>query len=164
MIIRKKTKTVKIGSVKVGGGHPISIQSMAKTDTGDVLSTVRQIKALEKAGCEIIRVAVKNAAAAGALAKIKAKISIPLVADIHFNYRLALKALDSGLDGLRLNPGNIYRQDEVRQIAKVAKKRKVPIRVGVNSGSLPSYAKASPYAKASGDRSEGRHPIYRERK
>ena len=136
MIKRRKTKTVKIGSAKIGAGYPVSIQSMTKTDTADVAATVRQIKALERAGCEIIRVALNNTSALSALEKIKAKINIPLVADIHFNYRLALEAVARGVDCLRLNPGNIYRRAEVRQIAQAAGKRKIPIRVGVNSGSL----------------------------
>jgi len=136
MIKRRKTKTVAIGRVKIGANNPISIQSMTKTDTKDVLSTTRQIKALERAGCEIVRVAVKDMDAAGALRKIKAKTNISLVADIHFNYKLALEAINSGVDGLRLNPGNIYSASEIAEIAKLAKKRKIPIRIGVNSGSL----------------------------
>jgi len=138
MIKRRKTKIVKIGSAKIGAGYPVSIQSMTKTDTADVAATVRQIKALERAGCEIIRVALKNRSALSALEKIKAKINIPLVADIHFNYRLALEAAARGVDCLRLNPGNIYRREEVGQIAQAAGRRKIPIRVGVNSGSLRS--------------------------
>jgi len=141
MIKRRKTKTVRIGSAKIGAGYPVSIQSMTKTDTADVSATVRQIKALERAGCEIIRVAVKDTGALAALEKIKAKINIPLAADIHFNYRLALEAAARGVDCLRLNPGNIYRREEVRQIAQAAGKRKIPIRVGVNSGSLRSQVK-----------------------
>ena len=133
---RRKTKTVKIGPVGVGSKFPISIQSMAKTDTGDAGATIRQIKALEKEGCEIIRVAVKNSDSITSLTKIKRGINIPLVADIHFNYRLGLEAIAAGIDALRLNPGNIYRKEEVTQIAKAAKRKKIPIRVGVNSGSL----------------------------
>ena len=133
---RRKTKTVKLGSVKIGQRHPVSIQSMVKTNTEDVSATVKQIKALEAAGCEIVRLAVKNINQASVLDRIKRKITIPLVADIHFNYQLALKAIERGVDGLRLNPGNVYRRDEVKQIARAAKKRKVPIRVGVNSGSV----------------------------
>lgn len=141
MIKRRRTKTVKIGSAKIGAGYPVSIQSMTKTDTADAAATVRQIKALERAGCEIIRVALKNKSALAALEKIKAKINIPLAADIHFNYRLALEAVARGVDCLRLNPGNIYRREEVRQIAQAAGKRKISIRVGVNSGSLRSQVK-----------------------
>lgn len=136
MIKRRRAATVRIGSVNIGSGYPVSIQSMTKTDTQDVGVTVRQIKALDAAGCEIIRVAVKNEDCVLALDRIKAKIDIPLVADVHFNYRLALQAIARGVDGLRLNPGNIYRREEVGQIAKAAKKKKIPIRVGVNSGSL----------------------------
>ncbi|MCQ9208433.1 MAG: flavodoxin-dependent (E)-4-hydroxy-3-methylbut-2-enyl-diphosphate synthase [Omnitrophica bacterium] len=135
-IKRRKTKTINIGAVKVGLGHPVSIQSMTKTDTEDPQATLKQIKALEQAGCEIIRVAVKNTNSALALGKIRPRINIPLMADIHFNYRLALEAVARGVDGLRLNPGNIYRREEVRAIALACKKRKIPIRVGVNSGSL----------------------------
>ena len=135
---RRKTKTVKIGSAKIGAGYPVSIQSMTKTDTACIAGTVRQIKALEREGCEIVRVAVKNGSCAQALDKIKKRIDIPLVADIHFNYRLGLEAIASGVDGLRLNPGNIYRREEVKQIAQAARKRKIPIRIGVNSGSLRS--------------------------
>ena len=133
---KRLTPLVKIGGVKIGGKNPVSIQSMTKTDTSDVGATVKQIKALEKADCEIIRVAVKDMGDAAALDKIKAKINLPLVADIHFNYRLALEAIKRRVDGLRLNPGNIYNREEVKQIARAAKKRKIPIRVGVNSGSL----------------------------
>ena len=136
MIKRRKTKSVKIGSVKVGGTNPVSIQSMAKTATDEVAKTVRQIKALEKAGCDIVRVALKNRSDVSLLSKIRAKIGIPLVADIHFNYRLALEAIECGVDAVRLNPGNIYRREEVKAVAAAARKRKIPIRVGVNSGSL----------------------------
>jgi (E)-4-hydroxy-3-methylbut-2-enyl-diphosphate synthase len=136
VIRRRKTRQVRIGNVKVGGGAPVSVQSMAKTDTADIPATVRQIKALEKAGCEIIRVAVKDMTSAQALDKIKARINIPLVADIHFHFRLALEAIARGVDGLRLNPGNIYRCQELKKVARAAGKRKIPIRVGVNSGSL----------------------------
>ena len=135
-MLRRRTKTVKIGALKIGGANPISIQSMVKTDTADVARTLRQIRSLERAGCEIVRVAVKNINQASVLDRIKGKIAIPLVADIHFHYRLALEAIERGVDGLRLNPGNIYRREEVKQIAQACKKRKIPIRVGVNSGSL----------------------------
>ncbi|MFH1045821.1 MAG: flavodoxin-dependent (E)-4-hydroxy-3-methylbut-2-enyl-diphosphate synthase [Candidatus Omnitrophota bacterium] len=141
MIKRRITKVIRVGEVKIGGLSAISIQSMAKTDTACVADTVEQIQRLERAGCEIVRVAVKNSAAAKVLDKIKARIKIPLVADIHFDYRLALIALERGVDKIRLNPGNIYRPGEVKQIALSAKKRKVPIRVGVNSGSLPGELK-----------------------
>ncbi|MGB2981373.1 MAG: flavodoxin-dependent (E)-4-hydroxy-3-methylbut-2-enyl-diphosphate synthase [Candidatus Zixiibacteriota bacterium] len=137
MIKRKKTKKVWVGEVPVGGGAPVSVQSMTKTDTRDVSSTIRQIRKLEKAGCEIIRVAVPDMKAVSGLPKIKKAIKIPLVADIHFDYRLALKAIDAGVDKLRINPGNIGEKWKIREIVKAAKERKTPIRVGVNAGSLP---------------------------
>ncbi len=148
---KKKTRKVWVGKVAIGGGAPILVQSMTKTDTRDVASTVRQIKKLERAGCEIIRVAVPDMEAANVLAQIKQKIRIPLVADIHFDYRLALKAIDSGVDKLRINPGNIGAKWKVKEIVKVASERKIPIRIGVNAGSLPrdilkKHKKASPQA------------------
>ncbi len=137
MIKRRKTKTVAIGPIKIGSGYPVSIQSMTKTDTADSAATIRQIKTLGQAGCDIVRVAVKHITAVRALKKIKARVNIPLVADIHFDYRLALEAIACGIDGLRLNPGNIYRRQEVKEIAQAARRARIPIRVGVNSGSLP---------------------------
>ncbi|HEX7401722.1 MAG TPA: flavodoxin-dependent (E)-4-hydroxy-3-methylbut-2-enyl-diphosphate synthase [candidate division Zixibacteria bacterium] len=137
MIKRKKTRKVWVGNVPMGGGAPISVQSMTKTDTRDVTATVKQIKRLEDAGCEIIRVAVPDMDAALALPKIKKKIKIPLVADVHFDYKLALKAIEAGVDKLRINPGNIGAEWKVKEIVKAAKMRKIPIRVGVNAGSLP---------------------------
>jgi (E)-4-hydroxy-3-methylbut-2-enyl-diphosphate synthase len=134
---RRISKPIKIGNVTVGGGAPIVVQSMTKTNTADVMSTVAQIKELEDCGCEIVRVAVPDTEAAKALKDIKKAISIPLIADIHFDHRLALMALESGCDGLRLNPGNISDPEKVKEIARAAKERKVPIRVGVNAGSLP---------------------------
>ncbi len=132
----KKTKAVQIGPFTIGGGHPVRIQSMCTTPTHDVEATVAQIKALEEAGCEIIRVACPKEEDARALGAIKKRINIPLVADIHFNYRLALIALDQGIDKLRLNPGNIGSRDRIEKVVKRAKERKVPIRIGVNGGSL----------------------------
>lgn len=126
-----------MGSIAIGGGAPISVQSMTKTDTRDVSATVRQIKRLQRAGCEIIRVAVPDKEAVSVLPKIKKRITIPLVADIHFDYRLALNALDAGVDKLRINPGNIGADWKVREVVKAAKEKKTPIRVGVNAGSLP---------------------------
>ena len=120
----------------MGGGHPVAIQSMTTTNTRDVRATVAQIKRLERAGCEIVRVAVPDREAAVALKAIRSKISLPLVADIHFDHRLALLALDAGVDKLRINPGNIGTLDNVRKVVKAAKARKVPIRIGVNAGSL----------------------------
>jgi (E)-4-hydroxy-3-methylbut-2-enyl-diphosphate synthase len=137
MNTRRISKAIRIGSVTVGGGAPVVVQSMTKTDTRDVKATVRQIKQLEEIGCEIIRVAVPDAEAARALVDIKKKIKIPLVADIHFDFRLALMALEAGVDGLRLNPGNIGEPDKVKKVALAAKDRGVPIRIGLNAGSLP---------------------------
>ena len=134
---RRVTKPVYVGGVKVGGDAPITVQSMTKTDTRDVQATVAQIHELEEAGCEIIRSAVPDMEAALALGDIKRQIHIPLVADIHFHYQLALEALRQGVDCLRLNPGNIRDADRVRQVVAEAKAREVPIRIGVNFGSLP---------------------------
>ena len=134
---RRITKALNVGDVKIGGDAPITVQSMTKTDTRDVKATVDQIKGLEEAGCEIIRCAVPDMEAAQALADIKKQINIPLVADIHFHYQLALESLKSGVDCLRLNPGNIRDRDKVEQVVREAKAREVPIRIGVNFGSLP---------------------------
>jgi len=134
---RRISKPVQIGSVIVGGGAPIVVQSMTKTDTRDVMSTVTQIKALEDYGCELVRMAVPDAEAAQAIQAIKKDISLPIIADIHFDYRLAIMALEAGADGLRLNPGNIGEPEKVQTIALAAKERSVPIRIGVNAGSLP---------------------------
>jgi (E)-4-hydroxy-3-methylbut-2-enyl-diphosphate synthase len=148
---RRKTRKVWVGNVAIGGSAPISVQSMTKTDTRDISSTIRQIKKLEKAGCEIIRVAVPDTESVNALPRIKKNINIPLVADIHFDYRLALKAIEFGVDKLRINPGNIGARWKVEQIVKAASERKIPIRIGVNAGSVPrdllaKYKKASPEA------------------
>jgi len=136
MIQRKKTRQITIGNVKIGGDAPVSVQSMTKTDTRDVRKTVRQIRRLQKAGCEIIRVAVVDQEAARAIQEIKKKLHIPLIADIHFHHRLAIEALKAGADGLRLNPGNIGGKDRLKPIVLEAKGRGVPIRIGVNAGSL----------------------------
>jgi len=136
MITRDKTRVVHIGGVPVGGGHPIVIQSMTDTDTRDVNATVKQINALADAGCEIVRVAVPDVEAAEAIKKIKRLISVPLVADIHFDYQLAIAAVENGADKLRINPGNIGGENRVRQVAEAAKAAGIPIRVGVNGGSL----------------------------
>jgi len=133
---RRKTRPVWVGKVQVGGSAPVAVQSMTNTDTRDVAATVTQVKKLTAAGCEIVRVAVPDVRAAEALAEIKKQISIPLVADIHFDYRLALKALEAGVDGLRVNPGNIGGEEKVAVVVEAAKKRKVPVRIGVNAGSL----------------------------
>jgi (E)-4-hydroxy-3-methylbut-2-enyl-diphosphate synthase len=136
MIPRRKSRQISVGSVKIGGGAPVSVQSMTKTDTRDVRKTVAQIRQLETAGCEIVRVAVVDEEAARAIAKIKKGIRIPLIADIHFNDRLALESMESGADGLRINPGNIGGKDKLKAIVLEAKDRSIPIRIGVNSGSL----------------------------
>ena len=135
MIKRKKTRLVRVGGVKVGGGAPVSIQSMAKVETSDVSAAVSQIKLLENAGCDIIRVAVKTVKDADAVRSIKRKVSIPIVCDIHFDHRLALKCIDNGADKIRLNPGNIGKANDIKQVVMAAKRRKIPIRIGVNSGS-----------------------------
>lgn len=134
--MRIETKTVSIGKRLIGGNHPILIQSMTNTKTEDVSATVEQILALEKVGCDIVRCAVPNQEAALALKKIKEQISIPLVADIHFDARLAVLAMENGADKIRINPGNIGSKQKVKSVVDVAKERKIPIRVGVNSGSL----------------------------
>ena len=134
---RRVTKPIYVGDVKVGGDAPISVQSMTKTDTRDVAATVRQIREVEDAGGEIIRCAVPDMQAAKALAAIKKQINIPLIADIHFHYQLALESLKSGVDCLRLNPGNIRDREKVEAVVLEAKARQVPIRIGVNFGSLP---------------------------
>ena len=133
---RRLSKPIWVGDVKVGGDAPVSVQSMTKTDTRDAQATVRQIRELEEAGCEIIRCAVPDMEAAQALAEIKKQISIPLVADIHFHYQLALEAVKS-VDCLRLNPGNIRDPERVKEVVRAAKERRIPIRIGVNFGSLP---------------------------
>lgn len=138
-MLRENTKKVRIGDVEIGGGNPVAIQSMTNTKTEDVDTTVAQILALEKAGCEIIRCAVPTMEAAEALSKIKEKIHIPLVADIHFDYRLAIAAIEHGADKIRINPGNIGSADRVRAVVDKAKERQIPIRVGVNSGSLEKH-------------------------
>ncbi|HOW87796.1 MAG TPA: flavodoxin-dependent (E)-4-hydroxy-3-methylbut-2-enyl-diphosphate synthase [Candidatus Omnitrophota bacterium] len=135
-IQRKKTRAVKVGKLILGDGQPIRIQSMTKVPTRDVKATVEQIARLTDAGCEIVRVACPNEEDVQALGKIKSKITIPLVADIHFNYRFALMAIDEGVDKLRLNPGNIGDKDRIAEVVEKAKRHHIPIRIGVNSGSL----------------------------
>jgi (E)-4-hydroxy-3-methylbut-2-enyl-diphosphate synthase len=137
MKARRDAKAIRVGDVTIGGGAPIVVQSMTNTDTRDIDATVDQIRRLEEEGCEIVRVAVPDAAAAEAIAGIKRGIRIPLIADIHFDYRLALAGLEGGADGLRLNPGNIRNPEHIAAVARSAKARQVPIRVGVNAGSLP---------------------------
>ena len=133
---RNHTKTIHIGNRVIGGGNPILIQSMTNTRTEDVKKTVEQIHALENAGCEIIRCTVPTLEAAKAIAEIKKEISIPLVADIHFDYKMAIAAMENGADKIRINPGNIGGIENVKAVVDVAKERNIPIRVGVNSGSL----------------------------
>src|SRR5207244_10943682 len=136
MITRRQTRQITLGKLKVGGNAPITVQSMTKTDTRDVQATLLQIWALEAAGCDIVRCAVPVREAAEKLGEIKRQIRIPLVADIHFNYKLALIALEQGVDGLRLNPGNIGGTAFVQEVVNLAKERRIPIRMGVNGGSL----------------------------
>lgn len=133
---RTETRTVQVGNLKLGGGNPVVIQSMCNTDTRDVAATVAQIHALEEAGCEMVRVAVPDMKAADAIGEIKKQIHIPLVADIHFDYRLALRVMELGIDKVRINPGNIGDEDRIRQVVEMAKEKHIPIRIGVNSGSL----------------------------
>ncbi len=133
---RKKTKVISVGDVKIGGQEPVRVQSMTNTDTRDAGSTLDQIKELYEEGCEIVRVSVKDEAGTAALREITDKSPIPVVADIHFNYRLAIKAVEAGARGLRINPGNIGGEQKVREVVKCAREHQVPIRVGVNAGSL----------------------------
>lgn len=146
--MRRKTRVIKIGDVRIGGEHPIVVQSMTNTDTRNVEATVRQIQQLETVGCEIVRVAVPDEEAAGAIAKIVPQINIPLIADIHFDYRLALKSIAAGAQGLRINPGNIGERKRVQEVVRQCQERGIPIRIGVNAGSLErslltKYGKAS---------------------
>jgi len=147
MIQRRVSQPIRIGNVWVGGNAPIVVQSMTKTYTQDIAATIRQIRELEEYGCEIIRVAVPDKEAAQALSSIKRGIHIPLIADIHFDYRLALAALEVGVDGLRLNPGNISKTEQIAAIVQAAKPREIPIRIGVNAGSLPKVASQAPIAE-----------------
>jgi (E)-4-hydroxy-3-methylbut-2-enyl-diphosphate synthase len=135
---RRTSKPLRVGKVTVGGDAPIVVQSMTKTDTRDIPATINQIKELEDCGCEIVRVAIPDREAAESIGAIKRSVSSPLIADIHFDYRLALAALQAGVDGLRLNPGNIGDKEQIARVVAVAKERKVPIRIGVNAGSLPA--------------------------
>jgi len=144
MNARRFSKALRIGDVTVGGNAPIVVQSMAKTDTRDVAATVRQIKEMEEHGCQLVRVAVPDSEAADALRAIKKGITIPLIADIHFDHRLALAALDAGVDGLRLNPGNLSAPEHVQAVARAARERAAPIRIGVNAGSLPQRERHDP--------------------
>jgi (E)-4-hydroxy-3-methylbut-2-enyl-diphosphate synthase len=135
-------RAVKVGGIQIGGGAPVTVQAMTATDTRDVAATVAQIKEIEEAGCDLIRVAVPDMQAAKAMGEIKSQISLPLIADIHFDHRLALAALERGADKLRINPGNLRRREQVEAVAEAAAARQVPIRVGVNAGSVPEEARA----------------------
>lgn len=148
---RKKTRRIYVGHIPIGGGSPIAVQSMTNTDTRDVSSTIHQIEQLSEAGCEIVRLAIPDREAAVAFKEIKSKVETPLIADIHFDHRLALASLDAGADGLRINPGNIGAHKSVAKVVKVAGDLNVPIRIGVNSGSLQKeilqkYSHPSPEA------------------
>jgi (E)-4-hydroxy-3-methylbut-2-enyl-diphosphate synthase len=145
---RRTSKPLRIGKVTVGGDAPIAVQSMTKTDTRDIPGTINQIKELEDSGCEIVRLAVPDREAAQSLASIRRGVSLPIIADIHFDYRLALAALKAGADGLRLNPGNIGDKQQIARVVAAAKEREVPIRIGINAGSLPaSFQPRAPLAK-----------------
>ena len=133
---KRPTKKIKLGDLTIGGGAPVVVQSMTKTDTCDVAATLKQIKSLQAAGCEAVRLAVLNAEAADAIKKIKKRVKVPLIADIHFDHKLALKVMENGIDGLRINPGNIGSKQKVKEVVAAAKDRGVPIRIGVNAGSL----------------------------
>ena len=137
MIVRRPSRAINVGNITIGGGSPVVVQSMTKTDTRNVHATVDQIKKLVDCGCEIVRVAVPDNEAAEALKTIKRNSTVPIIADIHFDYRLALAALEADVDGLRLNPGNIQDKERIAKVVHAAKKREVPIRIGVNAGSLP---------------------------
>ena len=136
MIMKRQSKQISIGNVKIGGNAPVSVQSMCNTDTRDVQATLNQIKELYENGCEIVRLAVLNKDAASAIKEIVKKSPLPLVADIHFDYRLAIECINNGIQGLRLNPGNIGKRENVEKVVKLAKQQQVPIRIGVNAGSL----------------------------
>ena len=149
--MRRKTRSVKVGSLEIGGDAPISVQSMTNTDTKNISDTVSQIKKMEEEGCELARVAVPDSESCNSLPLIKKEINIPLVADIHYDYKLALKSIECGVDGLRINPGNIGGNEKIKLIIKSAKKMNLPIRFGINSGSLDKnilkkYKKITPQA------------------
>lgn len=135
-IIRRKARIIKIGNIYIGGNYPIAIQSMTKVKTADSERAIRQIKALEASGCEIIRLAIEDNADARAIKRIKQRINIPVVADIHFNWRLALAAIDHGADKIRLNPGNIYKKEQIKEVVSALKLAGIPLRIGLNSGSV----------------------------
>ena len=134
--MERNTRVVKVGNLKIGGNNPIIIQSMTNTNSADVEATVKQINALEKTGCQLVRMTVNNIKAAEAIKEIKKRVNLPLVADIHFDYRLALLAIENGIDKLRINPGNIGSDENVKKVVEAAKEKNIPIRIGVNSGSI----------------------------
>lgn len=136
MIKRRKSKQLNIGNIKIGGDAPISVQSMCNTDTRDITSTLNQIKEMAEKGCELVRLAVLNQDAANAIKEIVKKSPVPLIADIHFDYKLAIQCINNGIDALRLNPGNIGKKENVEKVVKLAKQQQIPIRIGVNAGSL----------------------------
>ena len=136
MIKRRKTKQLTIGNIKIGGDAPISVQSMCNTDTRDIKSTLSQINQMAEKGCELVRLAVLNSDAADAIKELVKKSPLPLIADIHFDYKLAIQCINNGIHALRLNPGNIGKKENVEQVVKLAKQKKIPIRIGVNAGSL----------------------------
>ncbi len=136
MINRKITRQISVGGVKIGAGSKISVQSMCNTDTRDINSTLKQINELSEAGCELVRLAILNKEAAAAVKEIKAKSKIPIIADIHFDYRLAIQCIENGIDALRINPGNIGKEENVKKVVSLAKTNKIPIRIGINGGSL----------------------------
>lgn len=151
MYMRRKTRSVKVGHLEIGGNAPISVQSMTNTDTKNISDTVAQIKRMEREGCELVRVAVPDSESCCSLPLIKKEISIPLIADIHYDYKLALRSIECGVDGLRINPGNIGNDEKIKLVIKSAKKMKLPIRFGINSGSLDKnilkkYKKPTPQA------------------
>jgi (E)-4-hydroxy-3-methylbut-2-enyl-diphosphate synthase len=137
--MKRLTKVIKVKNIKIGGGNPVIIQSMTNTKTSDIQKTISQIKELEEKGCELVRVTVNDMEAAHAIKEIRKNIKIPLVADVHFDYRLALVAIENGIDKLRINPGNIGNEENIRKVVEAAKAKKIPIRIGVNSGSVEKH-------------------------
>ncbi len=150
MITRKKTKQIKLGNIYIGGDSHISIQSMCNTKTYEIDNTVKQIDELTQAGCEIVRIAIPDMASANAINEIRKQVSLPLIADIHFDYRLAIESIKAGIDGLRLNPGNIGNEDRVKQVIDFLKERNIPVRIGVNSGSIAKHILAKYGVSAQG--------------
>jgi (E)-4-hydroxy-3-methylbut-2-enyl-diphosphate synthase len=136
MIARRKTRRIRVGTVSVGGGAPVSVQSMTKTDTGNVRATVAQIRSLAREGCEIVRVAVPDEAAVRAFRRIKSSSPIPVIADVHFNHRIAIACAEAGADALRINPGNVGGERKTLEVLRAARSRRIPVRIGVNAGSL----------------------------